>query len=71
MELVNEKKPVVNEKKSIKSIKCNICNGIGLVKTIKLRTCLCINVQRCYKCEKVNKDGLYNECESCWGTGKI
>jgi len=31
MELFIEKKPIVNEKKSIK---CNICNGIGLVKTI-------------------------------------
>lgn len=68
MELFIEKKPIVNEKKSIK---CNICNGIGLVKTIKLRTCLCKNVERCYKCENFNKYGLYNECESCWGTGKI
>jgi len=58
-----------------KPTRCNQCMGIGLIKkniqnTSNIPNCKCTSNLSCYKCENNKFKGLYEECETCWGSGK-
>ena len=55
--------------------RCEQCQGIGLIKkntqnTLNIPKCTCTSGLSCYKCENNKFKGLYEECETCWGSGK-
>ena len=63
----------MEKKIKIRSIDCDICNGIGLLELDNPQMCIhCSNINGsiCYLCE--NKGGIVKikECETCCGYGK-
>ena len=59
----------------IKPTRCEQCQGIGLVKKntqniAHIPKCICAGKTSCFKCENNKFKGLYEECETCCGSGK-
>ena len=52
----------------MKMSRCSECQGIGLVKKISVQFCCELG---CFQCENSKTLGMYEECSSCWGTGKL
>jgi len=55
--------------------RCDKCQGIGMVlkntqNVSNIPKCPCTSDLPCYKCENNKFKGLYEECETCWGSGK-
>lgn len=46
---------------------CEICKGVGLVKSIHHCNC----ASKCVKCEGRRRHGNYTECAKCAGIGVI
>ena len=51
--------------------RCTRCNGSGLIKQSATKLCLHCGGTVCYLCEQSRRNGMYEECPTCFASGTI